>query len=80
MRALYIYIYIYVYIYIYIYIYPLRDSIGPSFPHSLLKTRGKSRPQLFMTARYRSIASDRPQSSGRPGLQGPWPETLNPKP
>ena len=27
-----------IYIYIYIYIYPLRDYIGPSFPHSLLRT------------------------------------------
>ena len=25
---------------VYIYIYPLRDHIGPSFPHSLLRTRG----------------------------------------
>ena len=33
MRALYIYIYIY--IYLFIYLYPLRDFLGPSFPHTL---------------------------------------------
>ena len=41
MRAIYIYIYISIYLCIYyIYIYPRRDGIGPSFPHSLLRTRG----------------------------------------